>query len=204
MEIQQIELEQLTPWDRNPRKNEHAVDAVAESIRQFGFNVPIVCDQDYQVVAGHVRLKAAKKLELTEVPVVQLHLTAAERDAFAVADNKTGELADWDTNALSSIIEELDSLNIDISSLGFHDAELHALLEPEEDFDFGQFEEELILRVERDHAFLPVKVPIHVKEEMKLAIKNYASGHGISEGNEARLAGKVIASLLEMPSWTKS
>ncbi len=203
MEIQQIELGKLTPWDRNPRKNEHAVDAVAESIRQFGFNVPIICDQDLQVVAGHVRLKAAKKLGLKQVPVIQLRLTDAERDAFAIADNKTGEIADWDTDALADILKDLRSLTTDLPSLGFNDAELQALLEPEEKFDFSQYEEHLVLAVERDHVFFPVKIPIRVKEEMKRAVKDYAAKHSVSDRNEAMLAGKVLALALGMPSWTR-
>lgn len=203
MEIQQLEPEQLTPWDKNPRKNDRAVDAVAESIRQFGFNVPIVCDQDLRVVAGHVRLKAAKKLGLERVPVIQLQLTDAQRDAFAIADNKTGEIADWDSDALADILKDLESVEIDLPSLGFSDTELQALLEPEEEFDFSQYEEHLFLTVERDHAFFQVKIPIRVKEEMKRAVSKYATKHSISEKNEAMLAGKVFASLLGMPSWTK-
>ena len=203
MEIQQLEPEKLTPWDRNPSKNDHAVDAVAESIRQFGFNVPILCDQHLQVVAGHVRLKAAKMLKMERVPVIQLNLTEAQRQAFAVADNKTGEIADWDCSVLTDILKDLESMEVDLPSLGFSDAELQALLEPEEDFDFSQYEEHLILTVERDHAFLPVKIPIRVKEEMSRAIKEYAAKHKISAKSEAMLAGKVFASLLGMPPWTK-
>ena len=203
MEIQQLEPDKLKPWDRNPRKNDHAVDAVAESIRQFGFNVPIICDQHLQVVAGHVRLNAAKKLEMERVPVIQLNLTEAQRQAFAIADNKTGEIADWDSFVLTDILKDLESMKIDLPSLGFGDGELQALLEPEEDFDFSQYEEHLILTVERDHAFLPVKIPIRAKEEMKLAIKEYAKAHRISDKNEAMLAGRVLASLLRVPAWTK-
>ena len=94
-------------------------------------------------------------------------------------------------------------MEIDLPWLGFSDGELQALLEREEDFDFGQYEEHLLLTAERDHAFLPVKIPIHAKEEMKQAIKEYAKTHGISDNNEAMLAGKVVASLLGVPPWTK-
>jgi len=94
-------------------------------------------------------------------------------------------------------------MEVDLPSLGFSDAELQALLEPEEDFDFSKYEEHLILTVERDHAFLPVKIPVRVKEEMNRAIKEYAVKHKISAKREAMLAGKVFASLLGMPPWTK-
>ncbi|GAF97582.1 unnamed protein product, partial [marine sediment metagenome] len=93
LNVQEIEVKRLKPWKGNPRLNEHAVDAVAQSIGSFGFNVPILCDQNMMIVAGHTRWKAAKKLGLQSVPVIQLEMTDVQRRAFALADNKTGELA---------------------------------------------------------------------------------------------------------------
>ena len=203
MNIQYLEPEKLNPWDRNPRQNGHAVDAVAKSIRQFGFNVPIICDQNLQVVAGHVRLKAAKILNMERVPVIQLQLTETQRDAFAIADNKTAEIANWDHAALTDILKELELMEVELPSLGFSDAELQALLTPVEDFDFSQFDEHLLMTVERGYVFLPVKIPVHAKEGMKQAIKKYAKIHGTSDSNEAMLTGKVLASLLGILPWTK-
>jgi ParB/RepB/Spo0J family partition protein len=96
LQVQEIEIEKLHPWEDNPRLNDHAVDAVAESIRSFGFNVPILCDQNLLIIAGHTRWKAAQKLGLEKVPVILVEMTDAKRRAFAVADNKTAEIADWD------------------------------------------------------------------------------------------------------------
>lgn len=128
LEVQEIELVSLHPWEGNPRVNEHAVDAVAESIRSFGFNVPILCDQNLTIVAGHTRWKAAQKLGMTKVPVIMVKMTDAQRRAFSIADNKTAEIADWDFPKLRDILEELRCEDIDIKSLGFSDEEIRRLL----------------------------------------------------------------------------
>lgn len=165
MEIKQIEVKDLKPWEKNPRVNDQAVDAVAKSIQQFGFNVPILCDQDMTIIAGHVRWKAAKKLGLVTIPVIQLSLTAAQRDAFSIADNKTSEIADWDYDLLADILKELPNEEIDFSSLGFNDAELDAILKPEVDFDWDAFREDLEeSEGDATHVLLPVKVPIEAKQ----------------------------------------
>ncbi len=128
LEVQEIELVNLHPWEGNPRFNEHAVAAVAESIRSFGFNVPILCDQNLTIVAGHTRWKAAQKLGMKKVPVIVVEMTDAKRHAFAIADNKTAEIADWDFPKLREVLDELRSEDIDIKSLGFSDEEIRRLL----------------------------------------------------------------------------
>jgi len=128
LQVQEIELSRLHPWEDNPRLNEHAVDAVAKSIRSFGFNVPILCDQNLTIVAGHTRWKAAQKLGMTRVPVIVVGMTDAQRRAFSIADNKTAEIADWDFPKLRDVLEELGSEDIDIKSLGFSEEEIRRLL----------------------------------------------------------------------------
>jgi DNA modification methylase len=133
LQIQEIEIEKLHPWENNPRLNDYAVDAVAESIRSFGFNVPILCDQKMTIIAGHTRWKAAQKLGLEKIPVILVEMTDAKRRAFAVADNKTAEIADWDFPKLREVLEELRSEDIDIKSLGFSDEEIRRFILNEED-----------------------------------------------------------------------
>ena len=128
LQVQEIELTRLHPWEDNPRLNEHAVVAVADSIRSFGFNVPILCDQNLTIVVGHTRWKAAQKLGMTKVPAIVVEMTDAQRRAFSIADNKTAEIADWDFPKLRDILEELRSEDIDIKSLGFSDDEIRRLL----------------------------------------------------------------------------
>lgn len=124
----------LIEYARNPRKNDHAVDQVAAAIREFGFRVPIIAKSDGTVVDGHLRLKAAKKLEMTEVPVVLADdLSAAQIKAFRLSVNKIAELADWDTELLSLELAELRDLDFDLELIGFSDEELADLLaEPTE------------------------------------------------------------------------
>ena len=90
MEVKNLKIEQVIPYKGNPRINDDAVDAVAESIKQFGFKQPIVVDRDNVIIAGHTRYKAAKKLSLKEVPcVVATDLTDAQVKAYRLADNKS-------------------------------------------------------------------------------------------------------------------
>jgi DNA modification methylase len=133
LQVQEIEIEKLQPWEDNPRLNDQAMDAVAESIRSFGFNVPILCDQKMTIIAGHTRWKAAQKLGLEKVPVIIVEMTNAKRRAFTIADNKTAEIADWDFPKLREVLEELRSEDIDIKSMGFSDEEIRRFILNEED-----------------------------------------------------------------------
>jgi hypothetical protein len=128
LEVKEISLSSLKLWGDNPRKNDHAVEAVAESVRNYGFNVPIICDQNFMIVAGHTRWKAAQKLGLEKVPVIIIEMDDIKRRAFAIADNKTGEMADWDFPKLKEVLEKLKSEDVDIKSLGFSNEELRRLL----------------------------------------------------------------------------
>lgn len=115
-------VDELIPYINNPRDNENAVDAVASSIKNFGFKVPIVIDSENEIINGHTRLKAAKKLGIEEVPcIVADDLSEAQIKAFRLADNKVSELASWNYELLESELSEIS--NIDMSSLGFEDME---------------------------------------------------------------------------------
>lgn len=118
MQIEMMPVGSITPYEKNPRKNKQSVDAVAESIKEFGFKVPIIIDKDGVIVAGHTRLMAAKKLKMTEVPIIRADdLTPEQIKAFRLADNKVGESSEWDFDLLK---EELDGIfDIDMSAFGF-------------------------------------------------------------------------------------
>lgn len=122
MQIEEVNINELTPYSNNPRNNDAAVDAVAASIKEFGFKVPIIIDKDNVIVAGHTRLKAALKIGLEKVPCIKADdLTPEQLKAFRLADNKVGELATWDFDKLEEELTELDSLNLDfeMSDFGF-------------------------------------------------------------------------------------
>lgn len=94
MKIEQININSIKPYYKNPRRNDRAVDKVAESIREFGFNQPIVVDKDNTIVVGHTRYKAAQKLKLDTVPVLVATASKDKLQAYRIADNKLNELAD--------------------------------------------------------------------------------------------------------------
>jgi len=124
-------LAEIKPYEKNPRQNDAAVDAVAESIRRFGFRQPIVVDEAGVIVCGHPRWKAAQKLGLAEVPVhIARDLTPEQVRAYRLADNKTAELAEWNLELLPIELAELQGAGIDWSLLGFDTDELAKLLDP--------------------------------------------------------------------------
>ena len=114
----------IIPYERNPRNNDGAIDAVAASIREFGFKVPVVIDKDGVIVCGHTRVKAAKKLiskgevDWDEIPCIMADdLNEEQIKAFRLADNKTSELSEWDEELLA--MEMDDIFNIDLEQFGF-------------------------------------------------------------------------------------
>lgn len=122
MNVIDMPINELKPYENNPRYNESAVEKVAASIQEFGFKVPIIIDKDNVIVAGHTRLKAAEKLELETVPVIKADdLTEEQVRAFRLADNKTAEFADWDFSKLEEELSEIEE--IDMTEFGFDDLE---------------------------------------------------------------------------------
>ena len=198
LKIQQIELSALKPWEDNTRINDEAVDAVAKSIKSFGFNVPILCDQQFTIIAGHTRWKAAKKIGMKSVPVITLELSKAQRDAFAIADNKTGEIADWDYSRLRKVLEKLKCKKIDLPSLGYSQGELQALLTQQKEFDWKAFEERFKTKLTSMYVLLPIKVSVEMKETFKRAIKELVDERGIKEKDPAKAAGQVLGVLLRV------
>ncbi|MBS4872256.1 MAG: ParB N-terminal domain-containing protein [Peptoniphilus sp. oral taxon 375] len=131
-------VEDLIPYINNPRHNDEAVDKVASSIKNFGFKVPIVIDKDNEIITGHTRLRASKKLGLEEVPcIVADDLTDGQIKAFRIADNKVAEFSDWDMELLNSELKELEDLdlNFDMDDFGFEFEDLDAEDVQEDDFD---------------------------------------------------------------------
>lgn len=116
-------IEDIIPYEKNPRRNDQAVEAVAESIKEFGFKIPIVISADGLVVAGHTRIKAAKKLCMKELPcIIADDLTEEQIRAFRLADNKVSEIAEWNEELLQQELSEI--LSIDMNMFGFGDGEV--------------------------------------------------------------------------------
>jgi len=131
MKIEMWEIGRVKPYEANPRKNEGAVEAVAKSIKEFGFRVPLVVDGDGVLIAGHTRLKAAEHLGLAKVPVhVAKDLSPEQARALRIADNKLHELSSWDMELLPIELADLHGVDFDLSLMGFSEDELAALLAP--------------------------------------------------------------------------
>lgn len=123
MEIINKSIYDIIDYNDNPRYNDEAIDYVKESIKEFGFKVPIIIDENDVIIAGHTRKKAALEIGIKEVPVIIADdLTPQQVDAFRLADNKVAEFSEWDEDLLMSELNKLDDL--DMSAFGFEDMEL--------------------------------------------------------------------------------
>lgn len=136
-----VDIKDLKPWDRNPRKNDRAIAKVAASMKRFGWGAPILArTADREIIAGHTRILAAESLGMTRVPVRFLDLDPAEAHLLALADNKLNEIAEWDTAAVAAILSEygLD----DAALAGWDSAELDKMAADIPDFLPGTEDEQ--------------------------------------------------------------
>lgn len=182
MQIVMKSVDEVIPYINNPRQNDDAVDAVASSIKNFGFKVPIVVDGENEIVNGHTRLKAAKKLGLDEVPVIVADdLTPEQIKAFRLADNKVGEIAEWDEDLLAIELEELENLDFDMLEFWF------------EELDFD--EENEIIEDEFDEE-LPDEPKAKLGDIYKLGRHHLMCGDSTNSEQVATLLGGAKADLL--------
>lgn len=149
MKLIELSIDEIIPYENNPRENDSAVDKVAESIKEFGFKVPIIIDKENIIIAGHTRYKAAKKLDIKKVPVITAEdLTNEQVKAFRIMDNKSSEFATWDYEALLEEMENLKLEDYNLELTGFDFNEIEGIMdkytpkEVEEDSDFN-IEEQL-------------------------------------------------------------
>jgi len=129
MKVIELAPSQLKPYENNPRQNDDAVGVVIRSIKEFGFRQPIVVDQDYVIIVGHTRYKAALKMGLKMVPVVIIDdLDPMKVKAYRLADNRTHELSNWDFPLLKDELESLDTGEIDLEMTGWLQSEIEELM----------------------------------------------------------------------------
>jgi len=133
LKIQQTSIEDISPYPNNPRKNSKAIDVVSKSIKEYGFQQPIVVDKNSVIVVGHTRYYAAKKLNLSQVPVVVAdNLSDVQINAYRIADNKTNQYADWDEDILITELEQILKINQN-QLTGFTQDELNQLFGVDDD-----------------------------------------------------------------------
>src|SRR6516162_1844021 len=133
LQIQTWSIDKLVFYARNPRKNDAAVDRMCSSIREFGFKIPVLARSDGEVVDGHLRLKAVRKLKISDVPVILCdEWTPAQVKAFRLMVNRSVTWADWDEEALALELQDLREADFDLSLSGFEDVELARLLDAQD------------------------------------------------------------------------
>lgn len=142
--IIQMDIEILKPYLKNNKKHsEKQIQKVAKSIKEFGWQQPIVCDKQNTVIIGHCRLEAAKKLGIKKVPVLLTdNLSTSQIKALRLADNKLSDLAEWDFDNIKAELEELKLEEFDIDLTGFDSIELDNLLKEKENINLDDFFEE--------------------------------------------------------------
>lgn len=190
------QTEDLQAYKYNPRDNDNAVDVVAESIKEFGFKVPCIIDREGVIIAGHTRLRAAKRLGIREVPcIVADDLTPEQIKAFRLADNKTSEFAEWDFAALERELEELTAFDVDMSKFGFDEVFGEDVEEEEEEkpeIEFVTSLEEnhnyIVLYFDKDIDWLQAQSVFDLK-----SVKEYSTRKDGAIKNEKRGIGRIIS-----------
>lgn len=190
MNIKMLRLQEIKPYEKNPRKNDGAVDYVAESIKSFGFRVPIVIDKNNVIVAGHTRYKAAKKLSLDQVPcVIADDLTEKQIQAYRLADNKVSEFSQWDNGLLD--IELLDiGEEIDMLLFGFEGDKGESETEaPEMDFTetLDESHNYIVLYFDNDIDWLQAQSLFDIKP-----VKEYSSRKDGTISQPQKGVGRVL------------
>tara|TARA_R110002110_G_scaffold141953_1_gene330039 strand:+ start:488 stop:1084 length:597 start_codon:yes stop_codon:yes gene_type:complete len=188
MEIKSIETNKILPYINNPRKNLN-VDKVAASIKEFGFQQPIVVDKSYTIIVGHTRYEAAKKLGLKEVPVQIADLTETQAKAYRIADNRLSEDASWDTKLLNLEFNDLLSKEFDLDLLGFTNDEIDNLfLKTDEESD-KEINENIDLQEEKINDIKMVQLFFNPENEVKFkeAIQKISTNHKIDNISDAVL-----------------
>lgn len=212
MKVETVSIDKIKPYENNPRNNDDAVDAVANSIKEFGWQQPIVVDNGRVIIAGHTRYKAAKKLGYKEVPIVVAdRLTEEQVNAYRLADNKVGELAEWDDAELSEELNKI--LDINMADFGFKDEPISNVLDKQEDkytqkTDIPQYEvtgekpkeSELVDTSKRDYLVQEIKkanLPEDVKKFLILGAQRHLKFDYQAIAEYYAHAGKEIQQLME-------
>ena len=149
MKIENIDINNIIPYEDNPRvHSDIQIKQIANSIKEFGFNVPILIDENKKIIAGHGRLQASKSLNLKEVPTITiLNLTEEQKKAYIIADNQLTLNSNWNEDLLKNQLNFLTDYNFDLNLLGFEDSQLDNYFKEIEEIDltddFKEFNEEI-------------------------------------------------------------
>ena len=175
LKIVYVPVEKIKPYKDNPRENTKAIKKVAESIKNFGFRVPLVLDKKYVIVTGHTRYLAAKELGLEKLPcVIAEDLSKEKIKAYRIADNKVSEYSTWNDSLLASEMDALKEMGVDLDETGFSEIEIMELTEDilPEKYDAKEF---------KDYA-----------EEAEKKLKSYNVIIGCKDEKEQKFVKKLL------------
>ena len=196
MQVSQTSLSELIPYINNSRTHsDQQISQIAASIKEFGFNNPILIDGDNGIIAGHGRVLAAQKLKLEKVPTIELsHLTESQRKAYIIADNKLALNSGWDSKTLKSEIFELNNQEFDLTILGFKEGELDNFLF-DDDSEEIELEEEIEGSIEQINDIKMVQLFFDPKnyEIFQASIESIISKHNCKTISDAVLKAIVNA-----------
>ena len=153
-----LEIEKITPYARNPRKNQD-IDKVASSIKEYGFQQPIVLDKENIIIVGHTRFLAAKKLGMKQVPcIIADKLSDQQVKAYRIADNRVAEESKWDNELLNLELIDLQKDNIDLENLGFEQEELNKIFNEKDPLFVSPEQSNININEEQIEDFIPSQV----------------------------------------------
>ena len=168
LKIEYVDINNIKPYKKNPRKNDEAIPYVMESIKQFGFKNPVILDKDNVIVAGHTRIESAKRLGITEIPCIYADdLTDEQIKAFRLADNKVAEIAEWDIDLLDTELDDI--LDIDMTDFGFEKTIEEKVKEAKKDGDvefsevLGEEHNYIVLYFDNDVDWLQAQTLFDIK-----------------------------------------
>lgn len=162
IKVEMIKVTDIKPYEKNPRYNDNAVNAVAKSIQEFGFKTPIVVDKNNVIICGHTRWKASKLLGLEEVPVIKANdLSDAKAKAYRIADNKTAELSSWDYDKLQEELRTIDSS--DMLDFGFTEDDLNIQPEVEDLVETEDWIEQDVFDTKSGRLIITYSTPLEEK-----------------------------------------
>ena len=178
LDVSMVPIGDLTPWSRNPRINDAASERLAYTIQEHGWTTPILAQKSSgRIIGGHTRLKAALKIGLTEVPVVYLDVDDMQADSIAIADNRLGEIAEWDGAELAKLLEEIEAEGGDLLAIGYNDADWSELIESLDESEAEPFkDDELDTSAQMGDLEFRVVVECASEEEQTKAIEMLTKG----------------------------
>lgn len=178
MKSEWIDIEDVELWERNPRINAHVVEQLALSIAEFGFLNPLIVQRSSgKIIAGNTRYKAATKLKLLKVPVIYADLTDEKAKAFAIADNKLGELAMWDDDLLKELLMEINEDDLDIKLLGFDNFELDSILNDTLNESEINMDDDIDVVEDNAKQKITIECPFSITDEIRETITTALMGY---------------------------